>query len=662
MAVQQKKSALKRTRKKQTSLSLKFLKSDNKMEQHLNSRCQVNVTVLEDVREYMKKRSALEAEYASGLKNLNSHFIQKRKWRALSEESPGKENILGDKTLLYMWKSFLEKSLHEAASVRKASDFMTTEFVERLRNITKNYSSKLGSRVVRESAYAYQCVQECAMELELSKKKYHDAVTLLELAMDRESALSTKADKVMSSESDLRLANARVKLKESKLQMENSKDEYLLAIEAAKAKYAYYYKELFPSLVMNLDSPLCTTLCDSFRGLGNMLKTVRQEELKNAEDLCIDCSSVTKEYEYEVFASDLESLRRAPDVSFIHSKTVSGDVSGSGAEGESLFETGDTFYVDERNKSTLELKHKKLKHTTERLEKDCLVTSKQYAGLVQMAEVSLTNPEFSNSKANSDIEKQLEESFEHCVSTQEKLVAAKSSMKLLERNGIGVKRELLELGKSASSSDLVVSSSFLDDLGSIDMSLVSAGCDEDEFSSIGESVIGKRCVALYNYEARHSDELSLCEDDDLFITDTVAGGWYEGRNAKGKSGLFPSTYVEILGNEFKNEGSSTTSMTSSLKPLITRNQTSPAISVAVNESAKPKVYTRSKTEGATPRGVLYARALYDNIATSDDELTFKAGSLVEIMSKETGEEGYWEGRIQNERGIFPSILVQPLHF
>jgi len=53
-------------------------------------------------------------------------------------------------------------------------------------------------------------------------------------------------------------------------------------------------------------------------------------------------------------------------------------------------------------------------------------------------------------------------------------------------------------------------------------------------------------VALYDFVAENSSEVSLRAGDVITLTRAVAGeDWWSGQLADGSSGLFPSTYVQL---------------------------------------------------------------------------------------------------------------------
>lgn len=54
-----------------------------------------------------------------------------------------------------------------------------------------------------------------------------------------------------------------------------------------------------------------------------------------------------------------------------------------------------------------------------------------------------------------------------------------------------------------------------------------------------------QCKALYAYAATEADELGLQPGDIVTIINKDNEGWWEGA-CKGKKGLFPSNYVELI--------------------------------------------------------------------------------------------------------------------
>lgn len=60
----------------------------------------------------------------------------------------------------------------------------------------------------------------------------------------------------------------------------------------------------------------------------------------------------------------------------------------------------------------------------------------------------------------------------------------------------------------------------------------------------------------------------------------------------------------------------------------------------------------------------YCIALYDYEATCAEELTFSEGEVVRILRKvvhDDVDDGWWEGELNGQKGLFPSLVVEECH-
>ncbi|XP_050171375.1 CD2-associated protein [Myiozetetes cayanensis] len=219
----------------------------------------------------------------------------------------------------------------------------------------------------------------------------------------------------------------------------------------------------------------------------------------------------------------------------------------------------------------------------------------------------------------------------------------------------------------------------------------------------------RQCKVLFEYIPQNEDELELKVGDVIDINDEVEEGWWSG-TLNGRAGLFPSNFVKELestddgetqdavddtepvfnsptspvttpgnggepssgpaqpkkirgvgfGDIFK-EGSVKlkTRLSSNEsedkkqdKPLSTHSPGSKLIhfpSITKTENS-PEVI---KSEGESkPKAKEYYRAVF-SYEGSNDELSFKEGDIIQIISKDTGEPGWWKGELNGKEGLFP---------
>ncbi|XP_041720869.1 CD2-associated protein isoform X3 [Coregonus clupeaformis] len=215
----------------------------------------------------------------------------------------------------------------------------------------------------------------------------------------------------------------------------------------------------------------------------------------------------------------------------------------------------------------------------------------------------------------------------------------------------------------------------------------------------------RQCRALFEYVPQNEDELELKIGDIIDINEEVEEGWWSG-TMNGKSGLFPSNFVKEIEtnadgqtNDLTDEGDG-----SGKEALLPPSPTHPSPGNGVitqpkkirgvgfgdifrEGSVKLKVRLPStdgeekkdkpipllpsaakpahsnatdsqKAEGDSKAKVKeYCKATFAFEATNEDELTLKEGDVIQILSKDTGEPGWWRGEVGGKEGVFPDNFV-----
>ncbi|XP_008261241.2 CD2-associated protein isoform X1 [Oryctolagus cuniculus] len=210
----------------------------------------------------------------------------------------------------------------------------------------------------------------------------------------------------------------------------------------------------------------------------------------------------------------------------------------------------------------------------------------------------------------------------------------------------------------------------------------------------------RQCKVLFEYIPQNEDELELKVGDIIDINEEVEEGWWSG-TLNNKSGLFPSNFVKELevtddGETHEAQEDSETVLTGSTSPLPSPGNGNEAAPGSITQPKKirgigfgdifkegsVKLRTRTssseteekKTEkplvlqpiGSKTQSVEiktdtegkikakeYCRTLFAYEGTNEDELTFKEGEIIHLISKETGETGWWKGELNGKEGVFP---------
>ncbi|EQK97779.1 actin binding protein [Ophiocordyceps sinensis CO18] len=151
---------------------------------------------------------------------------------------------------------------------------------------------------------------------------------------------------------------------------------------------------------------------------------------------------------------------------------------------------------------------------------------------------------------------------------------------------------------------------------------------DDEAAYQGEQG-GKRAVIQYDYEKAEDNEIELVEGEYVTNIDMVDDDWWMGTNSRGERGLFPSNYVELVGDDDQDSSAA------------------PTPAAAASSMPEPAHATDA---GPT------ATALYDYEAAEDNELSFPEDAT--ITKLEFPDEDWWFGSFQGQSGLFPANYVQ----
>uniref|UniRef100_UPI0037E93BA6 SH3 domain-containing kinase-binding protein 1 isoform X2 n=1 Tax=Semicossyphus pulcher TaxID=241346 RepID=UPI0037E93BA6 len=220
----------------------------------------------------------------------------------------------------------------------------------------------------------------------------------------------------------------------------------------------------------------------------------------------------------------------------------------------------------------------------------------------------------------------------------------------------------------------------------------------------GELIRKRRCKAAFSYVPQHEDELELKIGDVIEIIAEVEEGWWEG-SLNGKTGMFPSNFTKEVQAESEtpsldtsqeelrsgrtskdspgseSDGGDSRSETGSAEiqpkkvrgfgfgdifkdqPIKLRPRSMDVESEGdkVNEKAASVAADNMKTEpDGKAKGREQCKVLFPYEAQNEDELSLKEGEIVNIITKECADAGWWMGEIGGRQGVFPDNFVKLL--
>ncbi|XP_070683880.1 SH3 domain-containing protein 19 [Pempheris klunzingeri] len=155
------------------------------------------------------------------------------------------------------------------------------------------------------------------------------------------------------------------------------------------------------------------------------------------------------------------------------------------------------------------------------------------------------------------------------------------------------------------------------------------------------TVSGPRCVARFDFEGEHSDELSFSEGDVIQLKAYVGQDWARGQNGI-LTGIFPLNFVEVIEDLPPPPSQQQTQSTRIALPgMVASPNTNP-------DAAKPAQASQSSVE--------WVVALYDFAGSTDSDLSFQQGDCILITRHFDAE---WScGRLNGREGMFPRAFVE----
>ncbi|CAL8395439.1 unnamed protein product, partial [Arctogadus glacialis] len=145
----------------------------------------------------------------------------------------------------------------------------------------------------------------------------------------------------------------------------------------------------------------------------------------------------------------------------------------------------------------------------------------------------------------------------------------------------------------------------------------------------------RQCRVLYDYAPLNQDELELAVGELVDINEEVG--------LDPRTHLTPST-LPPLAMELRGGG---------LVEWFCERQPIPSLPSV----GKPGSAPAAPPPPADSRAQEYCKVTYAFDSTNEDELSLKEDDIIHILSKDTGEPGWWRGEINGKSGVFPDNFV-----
>lgn len=613
----------------------------------LQQKYQLEQDLLEDVRTYTKQRSMIERDYAQALQKLNAQFLQKKE---LTAEDLTGEN--GNKTPHGVWKCLLDESEKKAKQRLAMSEELQGQMGESMKTLKSN-KVQVFKKCQELTQKIHEELFETVRELSKAKKAYEEMEKLAQVAReqaaDAEDKLKKKNVKFFQSkqslEKNLSKSSSRREICERRTAM--ARNDYILSLATANAHMTRYFCKDLQEIMSTLEGDLFDQMRGFLTTLGQVEVDASRAAITGFETVVSNAKTINRDISLQSFLTKNKVFSEVVQYEFESCKN------------------------DKVRQLTLEKNaglalNKDARKLAMRLAKDqmALKTKVKQLQAVKNGEDATLQ---SAGEGNQEVEQSPEMLKESIRLIETSKLKTEACLEVLREAGVNVD-EWMKSANSLSPNDMDTDflgsdnslNSFNDDFGDTfdddwedldDNFTADDSSDEDAQSVSSNCSIPLSCIALYNYEATDSDELSITEGEELEILEKDGDGWCKGRNKTGKVGYFPESYVEVgsTANNSANQITAGSSHTDGHYQLDGSPSSVSSLAQALSASTAKKY-------------ACYVRALYDYEAMSDEELSFKEGDIIGVLQKDDNnvDDGFWYGEFQGRKGVFPSLVVEDL--
>ncbi|KXS21333.1 hypothetical protein M427DRAFT_317100 [Gonapodya prolifera JEL478] len=649
--------------------------------QRIGAKSEEDIGTLENIRDYMKRRAEIEQDYQAKLERLSKSFASKR--RVLSALVPrsvsnpgsgggasdanGSDGVAKDGTKegtrlpQHAFSIFLSESEKQAQFRGRLAEKLSNEIVDVIKEYNRERTAvskkqlEYGQRLQIELTKCYTELEQVKLRYEQAAKDADSAKAKYDLESTRNAtAFTALRNMVKQTDQEQLVAKLKQKLKAANRALLDSRNDYLLALQATNMQQQQYYSMDLPSLMKRIDGRYYTMLVDLLSKYATM-ETEYSALLKGSmEALQTTLSHVDRDSDSNLFLTQNADAFREP----------------------SQFEFGNAgsdeirdITVDEFSKIVLSQKlglyHQRNQDVLSQLQK----VEKTIAGLAQMVTAYNKTPEFGNASSPADEKADLE--FQLHILSNEKL-RLDALMKRLTDKKVEMPKIVAPSVQMPSSNSAVALYDYVSkvegeltihendrltllepekdgwikaqkgsQIGLVPANYVkgpspSADPQSKNGSLSPSSELGSNCVkAVYDHVASDETELSFVAGDIIEVTEKPTDGeqnlqWWEGKVQRtGQIGQFPVIFTQGW---------------DSMVPQLSRRLRTASIISTNSINVKKQTTVRAK---------------FDYDATCDGELTLKAGDQVVVTNKATGSDAWWEGRAPNGKiGQFPRAYVE----
>ncbi|XP_011688356.1 PREDICTED: F-BAR and double SH3 domains protein 2 isoform X2 [Wasmannia auropunctata] len=702
----------------------KFLKNvHTEQAAKLHAKNQHECDLLEDIRNFTIKKSAIEKSYSEALLKISSAYLNKKIPNIPDLKVDGAEEKWN---MWNVWRTVLEENEKLARARLAAVEVFQQQIADDAKSL-KMHKLQISKKAIDQLLIVQKELQTCVQDVDKTKKLYfdeeHSAHDVRDKAKDIEEKLKKKKGSFFQSITSLQKNSAKVSSKRDALEEKSTgaRNDYLLALAAANAHQNRYFVVDLQSTMQYLEQGVYDKVAEYLTLMGrtelltclatqNSFGKIRDQAQQLTREYNIQCCClyypVLKQHiQYDFERCDNDPVDR---VTADHSAAttlgkearrwstkIAREVSSIRENNRKLQvlyqlkEAGQKTDPNDPNGPDLDTKIDELKHSvrraeTAKLKAEARIECLRLGGVnvdefLQEAE-TLSVQDMPRSASSLSVRTDASGAAEHPSSDSfyDSDGDGGSDLTTLERPGKNAAQQEEDIEERQRHDSAEVDALLEQEKQRIEQ--LTAGWDDptavdwDNEEKDEQEITHEtpempsnqpiyKCTALYSYTAQNPDELSIVESEQLDVVGEGDGdGWLKARNYRGEEGFVPQNYLDV-----EREPETTTGLTSQGPGLVQQiSFSSVDYTIDDHDAVDPDANLQSATSEAVMQNHVgemeeYCIALYDYDATCDEELSFLEGEIVKVLKKEPHDvdDGWWEGELRGQSGLFPSLVVEP---
>ncbi|XP_066286926.1 F-BAR and double SH3 domains protein 2-like isoform X7 [Branchiostoma lanceolatum] len=675
-------------RKVKISQQLKTVHSEHISK--LQAKHETECNLLEDIRAFGSKLSALEKDYGQALEKLVKQF-QKREYPVDDELQPPNHSDQV-RSVYVVWAALIEQADTLAKARVAAAETLRTAIVEPAKTLKSSKDLQL-KKCTEQLNLLHQEVTLTVKEMNKLKKTYfeveHVAHDAREKAKDAESKMKRNATSIFQSKATLQKNSAKLSARKESCDSKSavSRNDYLMSLAAANAHQKRYFQTDLPEIIEECDGDIYDNMKEFLVLLTQTQVDLNTQAARSFRDVLSQSELISRQFNQQCF---------------FHSNPVFSDSI------QYDFDPCDndrisTLQESAMGEQSLDKEARKWANKIAREQKNIRDHQKSQRDLHNQMNMYKENPDSLAEFSPVEVEQKIEEEKQGVRKAETSLAKAEARLEQLRTAGVNVDQWLSQTtssllsppdgeGRLSRTSSRLSLNSEEDDAGfgdqtdewddTFDNTVVFNGADAVSSSpSMQSRQYPITCTVLYPYEGQKSDELTIAEGDLVeAIDDGDIEGWVMGRNQRGEVGYVPENYLQwdtssVDRRDSSDSPSHVTNSVSSSDVQYEQLETAQTVGSPQHVSGS---YTSSMsstdwevqqalgtTETSPPfqqQGLSLVRALYDFDASNPEELTFPEGAIINVTSKDANgvDDGWWKGEYNGTVGVFPSLVVEDL--